>query len=538
MVIAARKQCFTREPLREDDRDDADFEPTPELEKWAEHVKHIAVQDWHVPRSSALIESPLHVIFAVLRARYNNSLQVFLQKARNSGENMRFSAALDEACGKRGWSVATAKKYATMIKRIVALLPLPAQFAKSLRVAVQQSAAWSKALGKYRKLLADDPVRQKIEAWIDVVREETRNASDLSIRNVIQFFCNVCMPGLDLRHEAWPSDNAMAAHVQEHLSANPDALGAIFGSGSDALLKAKRLQFFLRHILKLDIVVPTPRKRARAQTEPDEDDDGRDMHRFSAEQLDALHTEAQKSLRDELLFILMLTTGLRVGGATKILTRNVAEEKCGRYVIKSVGKTKEKGSKFVTFVIAPQLSQLLAAWLERGRPADDGLYLFPGRTRGSHLSTETIRTNFVRMCHACGIEGPEAHPHSLRHTNAHLLLECGNSAETVSKLLNHSSVSTTQKFYLKESASEVVDRCHIPWMKKETEEEKLERGLKALPEFLRSAEDLQNETTKGPSEDKKRRRAENKARLMEFTGRSSSSSQQKGTCERRTSSLC
>ena len=45
-----------------------------------------------------------------------------------------------------------------------------------------------------------------------------------------------------------------------------------------------------------------------------------------------------------LLFVLMLTTGLRIGGVAKILWKNVAEIKNDKYIIKEVGKTREKGN--------------------------------------------------------------------------------------------------------------------------------------------------------------------------------------------------
>ena len=75
-----------------------------------------------------------------------------------------------------------------------------------------------------------------------------------------------------------------------------------------------------------------PRKRQRPEGEAD-DDDGHDVHRISSEHLQQLYEEAKKDPLDELLFMLMLTTGLRVGGVTKVLTRNVAEVKNGQLVV-------------------------------------------------------------------------------------------------------------------------------------------------------------------------------------------------------------
>lgn len=528
--MAPKAPRFSLGPPPEDDVDTGDYEPTAALMKWADHVKNIAQEEWQIPASSALVESPLQVIFAALYAQYSNSVEVLLKRAGMAGESTRLSRALAEACAKRSWSIASARKYATNIKRILTLLPLPAGFVSSLRiVSVQRAPPPSKALGKYGKLSADDPIRRRVEDWIDSLREGTRNSSDLSIRNIIQFYSNVCLPALGLDLGCWPDDPAV--HVRARLETQPDTMRTIVGPGATAKVKAMRLQFFLRNICGLDEDIPMPKKRRLCidGEGPDEGDDGHDIHRISPEHLDLLYAESKKILRDETLFILMLTTGLRVGGVTKIVTRNVAEVQNGSFIVKPIGKTKEKGNKFATFVIGPQLRDVLARWLDHGRPADDGPYLFPGQQRGSHLSTETIRANFARLCRDCGIEGEQCHPHALRHTHAHMLLACGNSAEAASKCLNHSNVATTQQFYLRESAAEVQGRCRMPWMKMETEVEKEQRALSTLPTFLQP----QDASSRAPSRatvlspkaaaEKDARRQANKQRLLQFTGRASSS---------------
>ena len=72
------------------------------------------------------------------------------------------------------------------------------------------------------------------------------------------------------------------------------------------------------------------------------------------------------------------------------------------------------------------------------------------------------------------------HPHALRHSYAHILLNSGNSVDIVSKLLGHSSSSTTEKFYLKETASDVAERANIPWLDKSL------TCKKVVPDFLKA----------------------------------------------------
>lgn len=89
--------------------------------------------------------------------------------------------------------------------------------------------------------------------------------------------------------------------------------------------------------------------------------------------------------------------------------------------------------------------------------------------------------------------------------------------EAVSKCLNHSSTSTTQKFYLSESAAEVQARCNLPWARMETESEKRKRALDSLPTFLKDGTCAAGASSSSWAQDpeaKKRRRAE-KAALLE-----------------------
>lgn len=518
LLEKTRPERGSPRPSLEIMQDDADFDPTAEMLAWGAAVQEHAVKEWGIERGSALINLPLQAFYAVLLAGYNNNLQGFLKKASSAGENARLSCAFEEVFRRRGWRIGTSRKYAAGVKRILALLPLPEGFVDTLRWVGTKTVSNNKALGKFARLPQQDSVRQRVEGWLEILREETRCNSDLSLNNILRFFCNTCVPGLGLDLAAWPED--VNAYISTHLQANPHALSIIVGSGKGATLKHFRLSLFLRSILKMPEVV-LPKRRKRTSSAIDEDDDGGDIHRLSPDELEKIHVEAQKRPRDELFFMLMITTGLRVGGVSKILVKNVADVKQGSYVVKGHGKTKEKGSKFATFVVCPQVRELILLWLTRGRPADEGPYLFPGAAKGSHISTETIRCSFVKLCKRSCIEGPQCHPHALRHTHAHMLLECGNSVEAVSKCLNHANIATTQQFYLRESAMEIQARCNIPWVHQVSEAEKHAAALASLPSFL-APEANANMLTGGAlakrSDSAKRRRQANKEMLQQFTG--------------------
>ena len=122
------------------------------------------------------------------------------------------------------------------------------------------------------------------------------------------------------------------------------------------------------------------------------------------------------------------------------------------YKVKAQGRTKEKGNKWVNFALTTAVQGKLTDWLTSHRPANPSPYLFPGSVDG-HMSTDAIRDTFKRLCIAAGLHGKEFHPHALRHTYAHLLLETGNSVDIVAKCLNHSNSKVTEQFYLKENAT-------------------------------------------------------------------------------------
>ena len=210
----------------------------------------------------------------------------------------------------------------------------------------------------------------------------------------------------------------------------------------------------------------------------EDDDDGADKHRISAEDLDKIYKQSKSTPRDHLLYLLMITTGLRVGGVSRILIRHIAEVRDQRYNVRAEWRTKEKGNKWATFMLTSEVRDLVFQWLTQHRSASESPYLFPG-LRGGCISTQAIRSNFRKICHACGLAGDAFHPHALRHSFAHILLESGNSVDLVSKCLNHSSTSITEAFYLKESAAQVTARASIPWLQGEKEQPR-----DPLPRFL------------------------------------------------------
>jgi integrase/recombinase XerD len=85
-------------------------------------------------------------------------------------------------------------------------------------------------------------------------------------------------------------------------------------------------------------------------------------------------------------------------------------------------------------------------------------YVFCTRN-GTALSYRNAYKDIKRMCKAAGIEGPQVHPHATRHYFSVTYIRRGGDLYRLSRILGHSSVTTTQ-IYLSSMGVEVVAENH------------------------------------------------------------------------------
>jgi integrase len=418
-----------------------------------------------------LLKRALYALQTTLRVMYTNDDPTALITTSQEGRTrITFSKAIsDTMLVTLTWKVKTAQKVLVDIRRILRQTGIHPDFIKTIRVIFTKKNAES---GPIAHKYENTPAHAVLQAWLIQLQTNTRIKSNLGLRTYINFFIRVATESLGINLGALPSRTDLHDLVTKIFT--EEKMLEICGTGPTRLPNAAKLNAFLT-VLEYPHVIITKKFMSKLESAGVEkqntcldDDDGSDHHRISSDDLDKIHDAAKNSgsVFDFLLFKLLISTGMRIGGFAKIKVLDVAQLSGNggtAWVIKDYGKTTEKGNKQHRFQIQPDVKDLMLTWLTKARPADDSPYLFPGNGGHPHMSTCNIRLRFSNICKSAGVSGKEFHPHAMRHTFAHLMLEADNPAEIVRRLLGHNSVKTTETVYLKESIAEIGERVKYPW---------------------------------------------------------------------------
>jgi integrase len=409
----------------------------------------------------------------------------------------KFSTIVSERMNKAGWSTSTQQTVFQVLKKMLGITAINCSMLAKIRICSSKKPVHPLLGKKYGQLAPDHPVKIRLFKWVQAIKHHTKNKSDLGVRNILNFFLNTCLPVLNIDLHNWPTTEVIQSRLSE------ENIRTICGDKSQNR-KKHWLQLLISHVFELQHTIPSSivLVNTKKRNSICDETDGSDKHKIPIPELEILQKEAAKNIRSELIFMLLLTTGMRVGGLTHIRTEHVASVNGSDILIRDTGRTLEKGSKWFTFMLCPKVQQLLHIWINTKRPADTSPYLFPGQFLETPISTSTVRIMFKQLCVACNLSGSHLHLHAFRHTYAHMLLKNGNKVETVSKLLGHASSKTTEQFYLIESAVEVAARANIPWLDKTNEVKQ-----PTIPNFLSSSSSSQSSKDKSERKKKRQRRA-------------------------------
>ena len=147
--------------------------------------------------------------------------------------------------------------------------------------------------------------------------------------------------------------------------------------------------------------------------------------------------------RDHALVLVGVQTGLRVSELTAAVWADVTFG-TGANIY-----TRGKGRKDRCTPLLPNTARLLQAWA-RGQAAAPEGPLFPTRT-GGHLSTDAVKDlvdkYVARAARNCpSLATKRVTPHTLRHTCAMNLLQCGVDIATIALWLGHANTQATQVY--------------------------------------------------------------------------------------------
>jgi site-specific recombinase XerD len=135
-----------------------------------------------------------------------------------------------------------------------------------------------------------------------------------------------------------------------------------------------------------------------------------------------------------------------------IWRENYAFDSSGRLTFKPRNRRLGKMSQLTREEARAALARIVQSLPRRPRPAKD-----------VPISPRTIYAILKRLALRAGVA--DVHPHRLRHSFATHMHERGADILTISRLLGHSSVTTTQIYthVSQRSARETLERCHPHW---------------------------------------------------------------------------
>jgi integrase/recombinase XerD len=424
------------------------------------------------------IESIAFCLFTQFGEKY--SINDLVRSCNKPNQSLIFSKNLNNFIKNQDYSKTTSRSLLTSIKKVLQLTTVDSLFVSqiSLGNVVTKNNSSDRCDTEqclpliYKNRDSEDNARVLLLSWINKLKNTTRNKASSNVKSIVLFWIKL-LSFLNMDIDAF-----------EMREFNPKEITHAIENCPTKIQKSRKnlwAKLLFVNILELNIENEVFKTSDRDVETEETVNDGKDMHKFSPQELDRIYEVSCETTREELIFSLLITTGMRIGGLVNIKVSDICDIICNDYVIKNTGRTIEKFNKWFSFVLTDRVKYLLHDWLKSYRPATDSPYLFPGKGKRQSMTTHHVRDIFKAICTRAGVTGPHVHPHSLRHSFARMLIDSGNNIENVSKIMGHSDSKTTSMFYLKQSSSEAAMNSNIPWLK--TSQKKAE----TVPTFLQDS---------------------------------------------------
>jgi site-specific recombinase XerD len=172
------------------------------------------------------------------------------------------------------------------------------------------------------------------------------------------------------------------------------------------------------------------------------------MSREDCEKLIAVTEESKTPERDRMALLLGLTMGLRLSEITNLALASFEPSLDAPEHLRVLGKGDKERVVPVTPAVVEALEEYLPvreARLERLECRADTLFLARNPKNGRlDVGAETLTDVFERLMREAGLKEPGRRAHATRHSFATHLLAAGGDILSVSELMGHASVATTQ----------------------------------------------------------------------------------------------
>ncbi len=152
--------------------------------------------------------------------------------------------------------------------------------------------------------------------------------------------------------------------------------------------------------------------------------------------ISSIEVDTVKGRRDRAIVEVLYSCGLRV---SELITLRVSDLFFGEGYIRVIGK----GDKQRLVPISDLARERISLYLDERKAAKSNEEVLFLNTRGKQLTRVMIFTILRRAALRAGID-KKISPHTLRHSFATHLLECGAGIRQVQELLGHESILTTE----------------------------------------------------------------------------------------------
>ena len=233
----------------------------------------------------------------------------------------------------------------------------------------------------------------------------------------------------------------------DHPARKPLAGGLSVFSIASRLRSVKRL---FNWLTQEEILAENPAKRLKLPKLPQKEPKALSSAAF-AQLLAATEGDSTVQRRDRALLLVLADTGCRVGGLAHLRVQDIDLDAQTALVT-------EKGEKIRPVYFMPITADALRRWLEvRPQVAVDWLFVNLGPVQTyPQLTEEAVGEVLRRLRKVANVTEPVT-PHRFRHAFAREYLRNGGDLATLSRLLGHSSVEVTARYYAVFTPSELQD---------------------------------------------------------------------------------